>query len=635
MTKEVENRRIARARPRFASVTGTSKKTAGFTLPAKNDLQSRFTDSAKKEEEADRQSRQAFIANLRHELRTPLNAIIGYSEMLLEDAEDAQPQPSIADIKKIHSAGNQLLMLVNIILDPAKIEEQHSEFDLETFGTGLRHDLRTPLNAVIGFSEMLLEDADDPAQESDFMKAAVPDLRKIHSAARQFLCLISDVVNFSKIEAGLMMQELKISSESLAVRHTMGIVRSLAYMPAAMPVTAEQGNLLVVDDNEINRDLISQRLGRQGYSVTVAESGYQALKMIRSRTFDLVLLDIMMPEMNGYQVLEQMKHDGKMQNIPVIMISALDEIASVVRCLEMGAADYLSKPFDPVLLKARISAVLERKRLRDKEQLYLRSLERELEIGREIQAGFLPDSLPRVPGWEIAARFHPAKQVSGDFYDAFLLSEDQKVIGIVIADVCDKGVGAALFMGLFRSLIRAFAGLHYSGNSEKCDHGSALTAIVSKTNDYIARNHSSANMFATIFLGAIVPESGLLTYVNGGHEPPVIVGPAGIKKELEVTGPAVGMLPDVVFGYEMTEIGPGDILVSFTDGITEALDPNDNLYSKKKLFSLFSEPAGSAEALSDRIEASLKDHTAGADQSDDITLLTVRREGCIKGQGEG
>ncbi len=632
MTKEVENRRIARARPRFASVTGTSKKTAGFTLPAKNDLQSRFTDSAKKEEEADRQSRQAFIANLRHELRTPLNAIIGYSEMLLEDAEDAQPQPAIADIKKIHSAGNQLLMLVNIILDPAKIEEQHSEFDLETFGTGLRHDLRTPLNAVIGFSEMLLEDADDPAQESDFMKAAVPDLRKIHSAARQFLCLISDVVNFSKIEAGLMMQELKISSESLAVRHTMGIVRSLAYMPAAMPVTAEQGNLLVVDDNEINRDLISQRLGRQGYSVTVAESGYQALKMIRSRTFDLVLLDIMMPEMNGYQVLEQMKHDGKMQNIPVIMISALDEIASVVRCLEMGAADYLSKPFDPVLLKARISAVLERKRLRDKEQLYLRSLERELEIGREIQAGFLPDSLPRVPGWEIAARFHPAKQVSGDFYDAFLLSEDQKVIGIVIADVCDKGVGAALFMGLFRSLIRAFAGLHYSGNSEKCDHGSALTAIVSKTNDYIARNHSSANMFATIFLGAIVPESGLLTYVNGGHEPPVIVGPAGIKKELEVTGPAVGMLPDVVFGYEMTEIGPGDILVSFTDGITEALDPNDNLYSKKKLFSLFSEPAGSAEALSDRIEASLKDHTAGADQSDDITLLTVRREGCIKGQ---
>lgn len=616
MTKEAEQyreigkRRIPRARPRPASV----REKAGGGIR-----------NEKEKYEADRQANQAFIANLRHELRTPLNAIIGYSEMLLEDADEAEQQTAIADIRKIHSAGNQLLMLVNIILDPAKIEAQQAEFDLESFGSMLRHDLRTPLNAVIGFSEMLLEDADNADQESDFMKAAVSDLKKIHSAARQFLCLINDVVNFSKIRAGLMMQELKLSSESPAVRQTMGIVSSLTQTPEVMPVSAEQGNLLVVDDNEINRDLISQRLSRQGYAVTVAESGYQALKMIRNRNFDLVLLDIMMPEINGYQVLEQMKQDEKTRNIPVIMISALDEIASVVRCLETGAADYLSKPFDPVLLKARIAAVLERKRLRDKEQIYLKSLERELEIGREIQAGFLPESLPRIPGWEIAARFHPAKQVSGDFYDAFLLSEAGKELGIVIADICDKGVGAALFMGLFRSLIRAFAGLHYSGNSEKTDHGSALTAVVSKTNDYIARNHSSANMFATLFIGVIDPESGILTYINGGHEPPLMIGPSGIKKELEVTGPAVGMLPEVTFGYEVTEIGPGDMLLAFTDGITEAMDPKDNLYSKKKLFSILSEPAASADALLDRIEASLKDHTAGADQSDDITILTVRR----------
>src|SRR5687767_1628561 len=125
------------------------------------------------------------------------------------------------------------------------------------------------------------------------------------------------------------------------------------------------GRLLVVDDNEMNRDMLSRRLERQGHAVTMAENGRQALERIRAEPFDLVLLDIMMPELNGYEVLEQLKNDGDLRHIPVIMISAVDELDSVVRCIELGAEDYLSKPFSPVLLKARIGACLEKKQLRD------------------------------------------------------------------------------------------------------------------------------------------------------------------------------------------------------------------------------------------------------------------------------
>lgn len=152
----------------------------------------------------------------------------------------------------------------------------------------------------------------------------------------------------------------------------------------------DEGSVLVVDDNEVNRDLLARRLQRQGHTVTVAEDGFQALEMMRSKPFDLVLLDIMMPQMNGYQVLEHLKADETLRYIPVIMISAVDDIDSIVRCIELGAEDYLSKPFNPVLLKARINACLEKKRLRDQEQAYLKKLAEEQEKSERLLLNILP-----------------------------------------------------------------------------------------------------------------------------------------------------------------------------------------------------------------------------------------------------
>ena len=591
--------------------------------------------------EGTERAKRAFLANLRHELRTPINAIIGYSELLMEDAEDLDQEWAVQDLRDTHSAGRKLLGIVNDILDPGKIESVRDELDLEAFGDELRHALRTPLNDVIGLSEMMLEEAEEQSQE-DF----IPDLKKIKSAGWRFLELIDDLVKLSTNEEEAVKKDLENSEASIMVQEVIGSIRPLTGGDDDNLVTARGGSLLVVDDNEMNRDLLSRHLQRQGHTVSVAENGRQALGMLENCTFDLLLLDVMMPEMNGYQVLAHMKSAENLRHIPVIMISALDEMDSVVRCIELGAEDYLPKPCNPVLLKARLDTCLEKKRLRDKEKLYTQSMERELEIGREIQKSFLPDDLPQPPGWEITAHFQAAHQVAGDFYDVFPIPGGQGV-GLVIADVCDKGVGAALFMGLFRSLIRAFAEMHYSGDGTSLQgreaaghshpdpkeaeteivdlHDRALRGIIGQTNDYIALNHGRSNMFATMFLGVLDPASNILVYIPGGHVLPILFGPNGVRKRLEPTGPAVGLMPGMPFETGRIRFEPEDTLLAFTDGVTEARALNSELYGEDRLIALLREPAASAGALMERVLTDLDHHTAGADRWDDTTLLAVRR----------
>ena len=380
--------------------------------------------------------------------------------------------------------------------------------------------------------------------------------------------------------------------------------------------------MLVVDDNELNRDLLSRRLKQLGHEVETAVNGRDALSKISSDDYDVVLLDIMMPEVDGYKVLEELRANGTLDRLPVIMISAVTEIDSVVRCVEMGATDYLPKPFNPVLLKARVGATLEKKRLRDKERLWAKSMERELEIGREIQASFLPAELPRVAGWEIAARFTPARQVAGDFYDAFPLGSGPQ-FGIVVADVCDKGVGAALFMALFRSLLRAFAEKTFeSGVAPTAER---LASILVPTNDYIARTHGAANMFATVFFGVLDPSAATMSWINAGHETPVLFGKSGAVQRLPPTGPALGMLPDRKFEVKETRFETGQTLLAFTDGVTEARDPSGAFYGEERLLRLLAEDAASADACLDRIERDVVAHAGGAERSDDITMLALRR----------
>lgn len=380
--------------------------------------------------------------------------------------------------------------------------------------------------------------------------------------------------------------------------------------------------VLVVDDVEANRDLLGRRVRRLGHDVLMAESGQAALAVLEREAVDVVLLDIMMPDMNGYQVLERIKTDERTRAIPVIMVSAVDEVESVVRCIDLGADDYLPKPFNPVILRARLDASLARKRLRDREQLHAQSLERELEIGRDIQQSFLPEALPVVPGYEIAALLEPARQVSGDFYDAFSVADGERVI-LAIGDVCDKGVGAALFMALFRSLIRT--GLDPAFVRVDAEPEAALLRAVRFTNDYIARTHGRTNMFATLFLAELDVRTGRLTYVNCGQEPPLVLVGGRVAARLEVTGPAVGLMPDMEFAVGTVDLTPGMVMLAYTDGVPEVQAPSGEALGETRLIAFVERLQGTAADLQQHVRKVLAEFVGDAPQVDDVTLLVVRR----------
>jgi serine phosphatase RsbU (regulator of sigma subunit) len=303
------------------------------------------------------------------------------------------------------------------------------------------------------------------------------------------------------------------------------------------------------------------------------------------------------------------------------MITAATEEESIVRCLLLGADDHLPKPFNPAILRARVGASLAKKRLHDAEQMHAKSLERELEIGREIQLGFLPEALPSPAGWELRAHFRPARQVAGDFYDAFTLPEGRVVL--VLADVCGKGVGAALFMALFRSLLRALAEPQFAAAASVSE---GLHATVLGTNDYIARTHGRANMFATAFVAVLEPATGALDYVNAGHEPPAIIGAEGaIRARLGPTGPALGLMPDLEFGVASEQLAAGETLFAYTDGVVDARDIQDEPFGEERLMALLASERTAAAGLLDRIDAALSAHITTADQFDDVAMLATRR----------
>ena len=227
----------------------------------------------------------------------------------------------------------------------------------------LLHDLRSPLNQIIGYSEMLSEEAEGQRREG-----FATDLERIRSAGHRMLALIEE--NFTSVNEKIVV----IAAPDDEVLPT--VLLQPAYAP---------GFLLVVDDDAANRDVLSRRLKRQGHEVMTANSGRDALRLMRETAFDLVLLDIMMPDMDGYEVLGQIKADERLQHIPVIMISALNEVQSVVRCIEAGAEDYLAKPFDPTLLKARIGACLEKKRGRDRETALFEQLQKNYKRLQEVE----------------------------------------------------------------------------------------------------------------------------------------------------------------------------------------------------------------------------------------------------------
>lgn len=379
------------------------------------------------------------LAKVRHHLRTPINHILGFSEILLEDARGNVPEEFLRDLRKIHAGGDRLLRLIHEHLGQ---ESFAAKPDLRQLG----HELRTPVNHIIGYSELLMEQCEELGRPE--LQA---DLARINSAARTWLSLMEAHLIGSVAEnppaPGFAEPELASDSGPTALE------APLAHSP--LQTRIGQARLLLADDDEANRELLCRRLEKLGHRVTAVSDGLQALDRLVSDQFDLVLLDLLMPNLDGREVLAQMKAQPALRDVPVVMISALDHLDGIVRCIELGAEDYISKPFSPVLLRARIDACLDKKRLRDREVSYLRQIQAEKQRSDDLLHIILPE--------DVAAELKATSRVQPRRF------ED---VGVLFCDIveftryCDQHPAEEVLGGL-QGVVEAFEQISAAHGLEK------------------------------------------------------------------------------------------------------------------------------------------------------------------------
>ncbi len=440
----------------------------------------------------------------------------------------------------------------------------------------LRHDLRTPINHIIGYSEMLLEDAEESGNDS-----GAGDLKKIRSAAQSLLGLINTRLSSSGVAA------IPQSSTPL--------------MPSEdHPNRSEKhfrGRVLAVDDNRENLNVLARRLARHGLDVETAESGLAALDSIRSHAFDLVLLDVMMPGVDGYAVLRKMKSNPETRDIPVIMISALDELESVARCIEAGAEDYLPKPFNPTLLEARIGACLEKKALRDAEQGHLRKIEetqnrldKELAEAAAYVRSILP--APTQSPLPVSWKYRPSSELAGDSFGYHWI--DSEHFAVYLLDVCGHGVGACLLSVAAINVLR-------SGSLPGIDFrnpGEVLTAL----NNAFPMERQN-NLYFTLWYGVYHAPSRTLSFSSGGHPPALLLepGPGGLftSQRLSSNGMIIGVMEDTPYSTQSCALPVGARLFVLCDGCYEIRNASGDMSDYNAFEAFMTGNAGATDPLGD------------------------------------
>lgn len=386
------------------------------------------------DDEEERRIQRALLAHLRQEFMAPASSIAGYAEILIEEAREQTLDTYLPDLERIAVAGRSLQSLLRSVLTHDDTKEKTVFNRAE-----LRHDLRTPINAIKGYGEMLAEDA-----ESDGHAGLLADLKKLLSAADGMLKRIDALVDFRE-QPGTN----GVSPGAIEAART---IRSVAFGHVRSEI---KGRILIVDDNASNRDLLSRQLIRAGHTPVEADGGRSALAKVGAERFDLILLDLIMPEISGYDVLHRLKEEAETRDIPVIMMSALDDIDSAIRCIEAGAVDFLAKPVDGTLLHARIGASLENKSLRDREKDMLMEIQQEKARYEDLLLSILPRS--------IVDRINNGEQMIADHVEA---------VTILFADIVDftpmaSRQSAAELVRFLNSIFSAFDALTQQLGGEK------------------------------------------------------------------------------------------------------------------------------------------------------------------------
>ncbi len=487
----------------------------------------------------------------------------------------------------------------------------------------LRHDLRTPLNQIIGYSELLQEEAQDSGE-----KSLDEDLARILFASRNLLGMINKVVDTQYLQVVDRLPDLKnlnaesvphpslFSSEDLAV--LLPKINNDSDVPPPQCINA---NILVVDDDPQNCDLLSRRLVQEGYCVFQAGGGRAALEKLRSDvSIDVVLLDVLMPELDGFEVLVQIKSDEKLRHIPVIMISALDQLDSVLRCIQNGADDYLGKPFNLTFLRARLGASLDRKRLRDQEQkTYLALKKTQDQLVEELAEAdaYVRTQLPeRITGrivtdWE----FNSSSSLGGDSFGYRWLNDH--CFSMYLLDVCGHGVGAAL---LSISALNTISGQALPG----VDFHDPKQVLAGLNLAFNMERHN--NMYFTLWYGVYDSRNQMLSYASAGHPPAFLFAPdsTGEPLQLRTHNLFIGGLPDIEFTQDAVKVLPGSRLYVLSDGVYEIRRPNLPMMSLKDLADfLHAQPRESKTVLKDLWTMVKTAHGEGV-LEDDFSVMEFR-----------
>ena len=381
--------------------------------------------------------------------------------------------------------------------------------------------------------------------------------------------------------------------------------------------------ILVVDDAKANIKILADLLSDQA-QVLFATNGPVALQKAAQEDLDLILLDVMMPEMDGYEVCEKLKADTRTAQIPVVFVTGLSEEQDEEKGLRLGAIDYVTKPFSPAIVKARVRNHLQaRQHQRDLEAAHAQlraSHEKEMRIAHDIQMAMLPKRErggDTFDGFDIAAILEPARSVGGDLYNYFSVGDDRLLFAV--GDVSDKGVPAALFMVKTNTLLRSVAGEIVE-----------LSTIMARVNQELSRENEAC-MFVTLIVGILDLNTGDFALANGGHNAPVLMKADGSCAYIETeTGPALGFDESGEFPVMQSRLNPGEMLLLYTDGVTEAFNDCDEMYSDERLVEVLAGQAQSGAAdTTQMLLRSVQDFAGNHGQSDDITIVALRNSGDV------
>lgn len=364
--------------------------------------------------------------------------------------------------------------------------------------------------------------------------------------------------------------------------------------------------ILIVEDEPGIAFGLETDLQAEGYEVMLASDGIEAILRTRSESFDLILLDVMLPHKDGFEVCRELRQTGI--STPIVMLTAKSGEFDKVLGLDLGADDYVTKPFSPRELRARIRAALRHQ----PGQPANPDLQRQLQVAREVQQRLFPKHRPALTTLDYAAFCQPAIGMSGDYYDFLELGNGK--LGLLVADVVGKGVPAALLMASIHASVRTRAPLF----QDRCGE------LLSQLNTLLYES-TDPGMFATVFYAVYDESSRVLTYANAGHEPPMLVRAASREYvRLESQTLPAGICQAIPALQTSLQLDPGDWLLIFTDGITEALNTHGEEFGTERITAIMhANLSQTAETACDEILAALKNHSQGLPQSDDVTLITA------------